>query len=299
MISLKEILRLAFDSVRAYGFRSALTVSGIAIGVTSVIAVVSIMQGLSYSIDRSFDGLGSNSVTIHSYTPLKDQLQGKTNRLTLADYRELFEHLNDIDDITPSFLPFGPFGTTLRHGRQAAFSRVQAVTANYQQAFKMYPSLGRFIGASDEKSRRKICVIGDKVREELELGDDPIGSFIEIGGEWFKVVGVMEKRGEAFGFSQDDYVLIPFSIGETMAPGDARQDIIVTVSVDDVRKMDAVERRATQILRRTGSMSASSTISRSRRQSSSKRRLAPSPTASPMCSAAWWGCPCWWAVSAS
>ena len=77
MLSMWESLRLALVNVRAYGFRSMLTVAGIAIGVTSVIAVVSIMQGLSYSIDRSFDGLGANSLTIHSYTPLGDQLQGK------------------------------------------------------------------------------------------------------------------------------------------------------------------------------------------------------------------------------
>ena len=81
MNMLLESFRSALESIRAHGFRSLLTSLGIIIGVTSVIAVVSIVQGLSYTINAQFEGLGGNSLTIQSYTPLKRQLQGYRAKL--------------------------------------------------------------------------------------------------------------------------------------------------------------------------------------------------------------------------
>ncbi|HLF13081.1 MAG TPA: ABC transporter permease, partial [Gammaproteobacteria bacterium] len=80
-----EGARAALGSIRAHGFRSFLTTLGIVIGVASVIAMVSIIQGLSYTIGQQFQGLGSNSVTVQSYTSLEDALQGRRSRLTQED----------------------------------------------------------------------------------------------------------------------------------------------------------------------------------------------------------------------
>ena len=81
MFALFESFRSALESIRAHGFRSLLTSLGIIIGVTSVIAVVSIVQGLSYTINAQFAGLGGNSLTIRSYTPFKKQIQGRMAKL--------------------------------------------------------------------------------------------------------------------------------------------------------------------------------------------------------------------------
>src|SRR5882672_8506693 len=80
-----EGARAALESIRAHAFRSFLTTLGIVIGVASVIAMVSIIQGLSFTIGQQFLGLGSNSVTVQSYTALADALQGKRSRLTQDD----------------------------------------------------------------------------------------------------------------------------------------------------------------------------------------------------------------------
>ena len=85
MNMLLESLRSALESIRAHGFRSVLTSLGIIIGVTSVIAVVSIVQGLSYTINAQFEGLGGNSLTIQSYTPFKRALQGHRAKLRDRD----------------------------------------------------------------------------------------------------------------------------------------------------------------------------------------------------------------------
>jgi len=169
MYSLIESVRSAFQSIRAHAFRSFLTTLGIIIGVASVITVVSIVQGLSYSISANFKGLGANSLTVQADTPFEEAMQGKVNRLSLNDYRQLLHHIDDISNVSPSFQPYGDFGTTLRAGSQTAFTRVSAVTATFQDAHQTYPEIGRFISASDDASRRKVVVIGSKLKENLHV----------------------------------------------------------------------------------------------------------------------------------
>ena len=120
MFSIIESFRSALQSIRAHSFRSFLTSLGIIIGVASVIAVVSIVQGLSASISNEFKGLGSNSLTVRADTPMEEIMQGKVNVLSMADYEKVVAHIDDISNVSPSFMPFGDFGTTVRHTGQSA-----------------------------------------------------------------------------------------------------------------------------------------------------------------------------------
>ena len=147
------------------------------------------------------------------------------------------------------FGPFGNFGTTVRHAGQSTFSQVTAVTDAYQDAQQTFPAIGRFIRDSDNVSRRRVCVIGPKVIEKLKLPDNPIGKFIEIGGEWFKVIGVTEEKGESFGFSKDDFVLIPFSVGQSISGNNVKQNITITFTVNDIEQIEAVQGRLNSLLR--------------------------------------------------
>ena len=249
MFSVIESFRSALQSIRAHSFRSFLTALGIIIGVASVIAVVSIVQGLSYSISSGFKGLGSNSLTVRADTPFEEALQGKVNILGLSDYQQILAHIDDISHISPSFRPFGDFGTTVRNAGQSAFTQVSAVTAVYQDANQVFPEVGRFINQSDDQSRRKVCVIGSKLRDNLKLPDNPLGTFIEIGGEWFKIIGVTEAQGESFGFSKDDYALIPFSVGQALTGNASKLNITITFNVNQIDQLDAVQGRLTALLR--------------------------------------------------
>ena len=242
MYSLLESLRSALQSIRAHTMRSFLTTLGIIIGVASVIAVVSLIQGLSYSITSKFEGLGSNSLTLRSETPFSEAIQGKRNRLTLRDFEAITHHIDDISDVTPMFQTGGDFGGTIRY-------RAQSTRRNFQDSRQIYTELGRFITDADDRSRRRVVVIGSKLRENLELPDDPVGEFIELGGEWFKIVGMTETRGEMFGFSQDDYAVIPFGTGMALSSDPLRQDIQISFNVTDVAQIDAVRDRITGLLR--------------------------------------------------
>ena len=104
MYLLLESLRSAFASIRAHGFRSFLTALGIIIGVASVVAVVSIVQGLSYTVNAQFQGLGSNSITVRSFTPFQQQMQGRLAKLTEDDLRVIEHRVDGISHITPMIL---------------------------------------------------------------------------------------------------------------------------------------------------------------------------------------------------
>jgi len=249
MYSLIESFRSALASIRAHKLRSFLTTLGIIIGVASVIAVISLIQGLSYSITSKFEGLGSNSLTVRSDTPFEQAMQGKRNRLTLRDLEMLQHHVDDIRDVTPIMLALGDFGGSVRFQGHSTMSRIIATRPSFQDARQIYPRLGRFITDGDDASRRRVAVIGETLRENLKLPDDPIGQFIELGGEWFKVVGLTEPRGEMFGFSQDDYAIIPFGTGLALSPDALREDVQISFNVADIDQIDAVTDRVTTLFR--------------------------------------------------
>ncbi|HEY1043696.1 MAG TPA: ABC transporter permease [Telluria sp.] len=251
MFSIIESFRSALQSIRAHSFRSFLTSLGIIIGVASVIAVVSIVHGLSASISEEFKGLGSNSLTVRSETSFEEAMQGKRNVLSLKDYNNIIDHIDGISNVSPTFAPFGDFGATVRNGSQSISTRVSAVTPSYKDANQVFPELGRFITAGDNQSRRRVCVIGSKLVENLKLPENPVGQFLEIGGEWFKIIGVTESKGESFGFSQDNYALIPFTTGQAVAGNDVKLDIAITFNVNDIEQLEAVQGRLTSMLRQS------------------------------------------------
>src|SRR5215471_290078 len=205
-----EGARAALDSIRAHAFRSFLTTLGIVIGVASVIAMISIIQGLQFTIGQQFEGLGSNSVTVRSYTALADALQGKISRLTQDDFDLIRYRVDGIQSITPiMFVQNGQ--AQVRYGSQTTMSQVLGTTYSYQDVGQYYPKDGRFLSDSDNDTRRRVAVIGEQVRQDLSLPENPIGEFISINGEWLKVIGLLEAKGESLGQSQDNRVMIPYS----------------------------------------------------------------------------------------
>ncbi len=249
MFMLIESIRSAFESIWAHGFRSLLTSLGIIIGVTSVIAVVSIVQGLSYTINAQFAGLGGNSLTIRSYTPFKKQLQGRLAKLRDSDLQVISRRVDGISDIAPVlFTQTGAQGS-ISYRSQVSFSRVIGIGPSYSDVNSVYPQHGRLFTKDDDVRRRLVCAVGVDVVEELEMPDDPIGEFFRVGNEWCKIVGVMEKRGELLGFSQDNFVLLPYGTAKRIMGASRDLDIQIQLLVNDMNRQDEVKDRVRRVLR--------------------------------------------------
>jgi len=249
MNMLLESLRSALESIRAHGFRSLLTSLGIIIGVTSVIAVVSIVQGLSFTINAQLEGLGGNSLTIRSYTPLKKQLQGQFAKLRDRDIEVIEARIDGISHITPVLFAQSGQQGLVTYRSQSHFTRVIGIGPSYLEVNSVYPQDGRFFSRDDEQRRRMVCAVGMTVIEELEMPRNSIGEFFRVGGEWCKVIGVMEERGELLGFSQDDFVLLPYATARRLMGASRDLDIQIQLLVDDISRQDEVKERIRRVLR--------------------------------------------------
>lgn len=205
-----EGTKAAFASIRAHALRSALTTLGIIIGVAAVITVVAIMQGLSHSITSQLDDLGSDMVTLRAYTPTNQQMLGQFNRLHHDDFLMLKSRVSQVEDMTATMQAFS-MGSQVHYGRNSTQTQIIGTDSSYQNVVRVYPELGRFLSSSDDDRRRRVAFIGSSLIQKLDLPDNPVGEFINLSGDWFRIIGVAESRGSLFGFDQDNYIIAPFS----------------------------------------------------------------------------------------
>ena len=243
-----EGTRAALSSIRAHSFRSFLTTLGIVIGVASVIAMVSIIQGLSYMIGQQFEGLGSNSVTVQSYTALEDALQGRRARLTVDDLDLIRYRVDGITSITPIMF-FANGQSQVRYGAQVAASQVIGTTWSFQDVGQYFSKSGRFVSDSDDDTRRRVAVVGDETRTDLGLPDDPVGEFIQINGEWLRIIGLLEPKGEILGQSQDNRIYIPFSTMVSLNGNQRQPDMQIQLTIDDLDNFENIRQTIGRLLR--------------------------------------------------
>jgi len=244
-----EGIRGALDSIRAHAFRSFLTTLGIIIGVGSVVATVSIIQGLSFTINQQFQGLGSNSITIQAYTPFEAAIQGRRSRLTLEDLDVVRYRVDGIEFITPIVtMQQNGFGQ-VSYGTQTSFGQIIGTTYNYQDVAQEYTRVGRFISDSDDITRRRVAVIGEDVRIDLDLPEDPRGEFIQFQGEWLRVIGLLEPKGEILGQSQDNRVLVPFSTMLGVSGNRNQPNISIQLALADVSTLPTTAAVIRRLLR--------------------------------------------------
>ncbi|RQP22628.1 ABC transporter permease [Piscinibacter terrae] len=245
----EECLHLALASIRAHSLRSFLTMLGIVIGVASVICVVALVQGLSHSVTQEFQGLGRGTLTLRADTPLEEALRGRVNRLRVADLEELRLRIDGISNLTPVMMAGGQYGIEVRNGPHVTTGQVFGTTSRYQDVQKTYPRLGRFLADSDSTSRRRVAVLGEQMRRDLKLPDNPLGRFIQVGSDWFRIVGVMEPRGELFGLSQDNFLLMPYDTAVTLTGATVQPDLWISFSVDDPDQIDNIKARVNAMMR--------------------------------------------------
>lgn len=209
-------------SIRLHLLRSGLTTLGIIIGVAAVISVVAIMQGLSAGIRGQLDDLGSDMTTLRAFTTPDQELLGFRNKLTDSDYDALLNKISDFDQITVA-MPAFSMGLSVSYGRSSSQSQLIGAAPNYQHVIRIYPQLGRFILPQDDERRRRVAFIGPSLITKLQLPANPVGEFVLISGDWFRIIGVGEKRGSLFGFDQDNYIITPFQTAKALNGPDQLQ----------------------------------------------------------------------------
>jgi putative ABC transport system permease protein len=243
-----ETSTAAIRSIYSHRLRSGLTTLGISVGVAAVIAIVAILEGLSADIKGELSDLGSEMVTLKPFTNTNDAMLGVTNKLTYSDYMLLKGKVTGVRDMTISITPFS-LNRKITAGQFNTVTQIIGTESSYQNVVNVYPQAGRFISQSDDERRRRVVFIGVSVAKKLQIQDDPVGKFVNLGGDWFKVIGVAESRGTLFGFDQDNYVVTPFSTVKSLFGKHATSNIEIKFNPKVGSDLKAVQAKMRQLLR--------------------------------------------------
>jgi len=220
----RDLLGFTIHSANSHRLRSGLTALGIGIGVTAVVLLTSIGEGLQQYVLREFTQFGTNIISIN---PGRAETFGGGN-LPLALIKPLT--LDDVEALNR--VPFATNVTGTVQGNAEiqgnGRSRRTLVTAtgpNMPQVWSLPVALGEFLPPDDQRAPRALIVLGSKVRDELFGADNPLGAKVRVGGRRFRVIGVMESKGTVLGFDMDDAVYIPVARGLEMFNREGLVDI--------------------------------------------------------------------------
>ena len=211
MIGITESSIIALKSLRRNKIRSFLTMLGVIIGVTSVILLVAIGQGLQNYITEQFEEIGTNLLFI---MPGKFQFRdsreggppgGGSEKLTIDDINYLADRTKRVE----SFLPIVSKTADTTYGRETYNTFIIGSTEDYERLRKSLVTDGRFFTRSQANAGRRVAVLGTTVVKEIFGTVNPIDKKIRVDGTTYTVIGVLEVKGAAAGNDQDDQIIIP------------------------------------------------------------------------------------------
>jgi putative ABC transport system permease protein len=250
-----ENVRIAFDALWANKLRSLLTTLGIVIGIMTVIAIISVIQGLNASFANELfsTGLGGGVLYVQKYPWASDDW---------AKYRK-FKDIGDkeLNALLPGGRTFSEVAPvyngsqTIRFGKKK-LELVQIVgsTDKYQTIRNVTPAAGRGLVPDDIAHNRKVVVIGWDVAEKLFGKKNPIGNRLRIGDTAFRIVGVLDKRGEFFDQNLDQLVLLPIGAFRRTF-GHHHRSLSIMVQVANPENTEATIDELRAILRRVRKVS--------------------------------------------
>jgi putative ABC transport system permease protein len=253
-----ENLWVALDTVRSRKIRSGLTILGIVIGVTTVISVASIIDGLNGEIKNRVERLGSNTVIITRFPAMQDATR-------LPDKIRTRKYLRDedgpyLEQACPSVSHATVFANRINFNEQNDEIRygalhverffLRGVQPEYANVFRLFAiSQGRFISAFDEEHARSVVVIGRALADSLFPNLDPLGKIVRLDGRTYEVIGVFEPdQGLFSSFGVDQFACIPMSNFRKSFP--EIRERFIAVAGQSQYSLDTVKGQVEEALRR-------------------------------------------------
>jgi len=200
-------LRLVLSSVLASPLKSLLTALGIAIGIAAVTLLTSLGEGVRHYVLDNFSQFGTRIIAI---SPGKTETSGMGSlissvRLLTMDDLRLLENLPGAEHVVANVQGSGP----IRHGEKVRNTTIYGTTPSMVKAWDFKVASGRFLPDNHRQNSPAYAVLGHKVKSELFATSNPLGEIIRVGGQRYRVIGVMQEKGSMLGFDLDDMVYIP------------------------------------------------------------------------------------------
>ncbi|ETN92662.1 Macrolide export ATP-binding/permease protein MacB [Gammaproteobacteria bacterium MOLA455] len=191
--------------------RTLLTIVGFSIGIAAMVILSALGEGLRVFVLNEFTQFGSHIIAVNPGKTETFGLSGLLNTtrpLSLSDATAISQMPN-VEEVVP--LVMG--NAKVKYHQRARYTDVAGVGGAADKAWKLEVAQGKFLPQDDLQRARALVVLGSKVKEELFAGVNPVGSFVRIGSERFRVVGVVAPKGEFLGTDLDDMVFIPAGKG--------------------------------------------------------------------------------------
>ena len=257
-MNLLMIIRVAFRALVRNKMRAALTMLGIIIGVSAVIAMVSIGQGASASVQAQIDSIGTNLLFVSAGSQNVGGVRSGTgdtgnNVLTVEDLDAIKREVPSVSMVTPSVNT----RTQLIAGNMNWNTSLQGVSEQYPDIRKWSIQSGAFFTDADVRTAARVIVIGQTLADTLYAGSDPVGQTIRVSNLPFRVVGVMAAKGQdPQGRDQDDIAFAPFTTVQKKVLGRDRVQIAYVSAISQDATYTA-QSQISELLRQRHNLTAS------------------------------------------
>ena len=243
-----DLIKETYVGLSANKVRSGLTVLGIVIGISSVVAMISIGQGASATIEASIEGLGSNLLTIIPGTVqpgrgFVSSGRGSAETLKNSD-ADAVADVQGVAAVSPEYQQRFQIVSTVGNNTNSLV--IGAVPA-YETVRNVSVGSGSFITEQHLRSMGRVAVVGATVAADLFGEEDPLGKTIRVNKVIFKVIGVMDAKGSSGFFNADDMVIVPLSTMQKILSG-AEPLSLIAVSVLNKDEMPLVQSEASSLL---------------------------------------------------
>ncbi len=243
-----ESVRIAINALFANKLRSLLTMLGIIIGVGAVIAMVAVGMGVTQRVTDSIASLGSNMLIIRPGASMSGGLRGAAGSRTTLKYEDavaIKKKIKDIDYVSPTVQK----NYQVVYGNQNWNTSVTGVTQEYMSIRDLKITTGSFITEDDMNTRNRVAVIGMTVASNLFGEANPVGKTIRVNNQPYRVIGVLESKGQSsVGQDQDDVVIVPLTTAMDRLLAITYVQTI-NVQVSSPSKMDDVQANIETLLR--------------------------------------------------
>jgi len=249
-MDLLMIIRVAFRALVRNKMRAALTMLGIIIGVSAVVAMVSIGQGAQAAVQAQIESIGTNLLFVSAGAQNVGGVRSGTgdsgtNTLTVEDLDAIKREVPSVSMVTPAINA----RSQLVAGNMNWNTSIQGVSEQYPNIRNWTIQGGEFFTDSDVRTAARIVVIGQTIADNLFAGSDPVGQTIRIQNLPFRVVGVMVRKGQdPQGRDQDDVAFAPYTTVQKKILGSPRLQIAYVSAVSQDATYTA-EQQITDLLR--------------------------------------------------
>lgn len=242
----KDLIKLSLSSLRSQRMRSWLTILGITVGIASVVLLTSIGEGVRRFVMAEFTQFGTNLIAINpgksTTVGVSGAIISNVRPLSLEDEAALRQIPEVLDAV-----PLVQGNASIEYGKRHRRAYVFGVGPGVPEVWNIPVAIGRFLPKDDAMAARAFAVVGSKIQKELFQGASPLGRKIRIGGEQFRVIGVMVPKGQLLGFDLDDAVYIPTVRAMSLFNMGSLVEIDVLYSAD--ADSETIARKAKRILK--------------------------------------------------